>query len=759
MKFLAHTLDGKTFTKEEDCQELKEHLTNVAKATAEFAKRFDAEEVGYVLGLLHDYGKYGEKFQQRIRGNSKRIKADHKTAGAQEITRLDKHIGKYYGMAIVGHHGGLLDSGSEAASVDDGTYYSKIRGFNEKIEKIEKIEIKDNSENNTSNTSNSNHKNNAISQNPEHEKITLPMKIKHKRLKVSRDYEQFSLATYIKMLYSALVDADRIDTEAFCTKRTRETLSCSMEALYEKLDQAIPKSNGSKLSEIRLGILNDCKEKAAMKPGLFSLTVPTGGGKTLSSLSFALKHAIKNNMDRIIYVIPFTSIIEQNADVFRKALGDEYANCVLEHHSNVTQDEEDFKTKWACENWDIPIVVTTNVQFFESFYSNKPNLCRKLHNLANSILIFDEAQAIPVDYLSPCMYAISELVTNYKCTAVLCSATQPEIGNYKYKKLEITEITSNPQDLAIKLARTKYDYIGQKSDEEIIELLRENDQTLVIVNSRKHAYHLYQLAKEFPNVYHLSTLMTPNHRRAILKEVKERISDKDTEGNPKPKERAIVISTQLIEAGVDIDFPLVIRSLGGIDSIIQAGGRSNRENKLPDSGRVFIFEPSSEEGKTPKMLEATLTAGREVINKLGQQAFDLEGVALYFKLLYKTSSSNPFLDKKNILGEFKDSFNFETAAKNFQLIETKTVGIVIQENEEAETLVRNLREGRITNNLIRALGKYTVSVYQHEFNQLMEDHVLDSYDFVYVLNNKQYYKETGLDIFTSENLNSQAIFP
>lgn len=729
MKYLGHTKDGKNFIDEENSQELKKHLENVSNYAEKFAKGFDAGEMGALLGLVHDLGKYQMSFQDRIRGS--KVKVDHATLGAKVLTEYWNDLGWLHGMVVSGHHTGLKDSGS-GSNRGDNTYSSRINNY-------------DGQDTDYSN------------------EIIIPSSFKPKMLNGDNESMSFAFATYLKMLFSCLVDADWTDTEEYITDVSRKSIPYTIEELDKKLTSGIPVNNGSSINNIRAEILNDCQKASQKEQGLFTLTVPTGGGKTLSSLSFALQHALKHKLKRVIYVIPYTSIIEQNADVIAGILGKEF---VLEHHSQVDEtkgilEEDDIegnikkRIKWASENWDIPVILTTNVQFFESFFSNKPSKTRKLHNIAESVVIFDEAQMLPRELLSPSMYAISELVTNYKVTAILCSATQPAISQYKYEKLKISEIISNPEELAKKLKRVEYEVIGKKSDEEILEIFTKNPKTLCVVNSRKHAHALHQLVSQdgrFKNIYHLSTLMHCIHRREVLMEVKERL---------KKNEDVILIATSLVEAGVDIDFPVVMRSIAGIDNIIQAGGRANREGKL-EKGRVLVFEPTSEAGKIPKVIQSMASLTKEVIEVLKEDAFEIKGITMYFENLYHASSSDNILDAKNILNEFEIKgnsykFNFETVAKKYKIIEDNTENIVINLSEESRKLINELRQGIFNRETMRKLQQYSVSVYKNEYQKLLEENALEVLQNGFsILNNNQYYKgDIGLDIFTDNNKNAE----
>jgi CRISPR-associated endonuclease/helicase Cas3 len=694
-----------------------------------FASDFDAGEIGALLGLVHDLGKYQMKFQDRIRGRCVRV--DHATEGARLLTEKWEQLGWLHGMVVSGHHTGLKNSGS-GSNKSDSSYSARLNNYQR-----ETVDFGD--------------------------EIKLPA-FSPKKINCDKETMSFAFATYFKMLFSCLVDADWTDTEEYVKSVKRTGVAYTIDQLADKLSAGIPHNNGSKINTIRAEILDDCIAAAKKDQGLFTLTVPTGGGKTLSSLAFALAHARQHGLKRVIYVIPYTSIIEQNADVISGILGSEY---VLEHHSQVDEDydamngedgldnKQATQMKWASENWDIPVVLTTNVQFFESFFSNKPSKTRKLHNISKSVVIFDEAQMLPRELLSPSMYAISELVTNYRVTAVLCSATQPAIGQYKYQRLPLIEIIRDPQHLSNELKRVNYEVIGKKSDDEILQILTDNPRAMCIVNSRKHAYALYKLAKDekqMESIYHLSTLMHSKHRRKVLKEVKEKLIR---------KENVILIATSLVEAGVDIDFPLVMRSIAGIDSIIQAGGRANREGKL-ERGRVLVFEPTSEMGKIPKSILSMVSVTQEVIRVLGEEAFENEGVQLYFENLYHASSSGNVLDVKNILGEFQVKanhyqFNFETVAKKYKIIEDNTKTVIINISDETNQPVQELRKNIFHRETIRKLQQYSVSVYKHEYEKLKAENALEILESGYsILNNSQYYDgKTGLDIFSIDNKNAE----
>ena len=386
----------------------------------------------------------------------------------------------------------------------------------------------------------------------------------------------------------------------------------SLEELLQKLQSHVApwlKEPKNELCAKRSDILRSCLQGGEREKGLYTLTVPTGGGKTVSSLAFALTHAVRHGMKRVVYVIPYTSIIEQNAKVFAEILGPEN---VLEHHSQTeladekgdSETPEARRRRLACENWDAPVIVTTAVQFFESLYAAKTSRCRKLHNLAGSVVIFDEAQTLPVPFLKPCVSAIGELVRHYGVTAVLCTATQPELGrlfNELAPELSIREIAPEPDELFEFFRRVSFQREGQLSNEELAARLTETEQALCIVNTRKRAREVFQLLPE-EGRFHLSTLMTPQDRKRVLDAVRERLKER------KP---CRVVSTSLVEAGVDVDFPAVWREVAGLDSILQAAGRCNREGKRPAAESiVHIFHA---DGRIPRMLKLNVAAAESVL--------------------------------------------------------------------------------------------------------------------------------------------------
>lgn len=732
----AHSTDSPD---KSDWQTIHSHLTETAELSGKFAEKFNQKDLGYIAGLFHDIGKYSEKFQKRLEGDP--VSVDHSTAGAIELS--NNPIGKLtLSYCIAGHHGGLLDTGS--ANISDS-----LKGRLKK-------EVEDYSD----------YKNDFPETNINNE--TLMQAITPFIKQDDKKATGFSLSFLTRMIYSCLVDADWINTEEFCEKaegiyekrgmlRNTPRSSDILKVLNEKLNKYLKgfENKTGKINEKRKEILDECLLKAENAKGLYSLTVPTGGGKTLSSLAFALKHAIINNQDRVIYTIPYTSIIEQNAGVFREIFEDEN---VLEHHSNYifedkNGDDEDNTTnqklKYASENWNAPIIATTNVQFFESLFSHKKSKCRKLHNIANSVIVMDEAQIIPINYLIPCIRAIEELVHHYNCTVVLCTATQPALDD-KFKDIKPIEIMSNPQELFEVFKRVDIENIGKKSDDDLIKEISELNQVLTIVNTKKHAKELYSKLKDEEGTYHLSTLMCPIHRKQKIKEIKKRLEDKTL--------KTRVFSTQLIEAGVDIDFPYVYRSAAGLDSIAQSAGRCNREGKEP-TGIVRVFRSIESYGNIRGHLARTASVGDMTIDKF-KDILSIEAIMYYFKQLFFFEGDDQ-LDKKKIIDKFKitpqgEIFEFKKASKDFNFIENETTSIIIPFDNNAIELIEKLKYADKPKIYLKQLQPYVINLYKQDFEVFEGKGCIENIENIaFVLNDMTRYDKTeGLII----DKDSEALF-
>lgn len=690
MKYHAHS---KKNCPKKDWQLLKEHLEKTAEKAETFGKQFNAGEMAKYAGLFHDLGKYTEAFQKRLDGG-KRV--DHSTAGAKEVFGRYNHIGKLLAYCIAGHHGGLPNYGT----VNDEDSPLEKRLGKTGIENYDayKADLGD----------------------------SVPTKIPAlPPLKMDKKNAGFVCSFLTRMIYSCLVDADYLDTEDFMEEQILQRGGHdSLEVLHKKLMKKLETFRAdTELNKKRGAILQQCIDKSSGEKGFYSLSVPTGGGKTFSSMAFALSHALKNEQNRVIYAIPYTSIIEQNADEFRKVFEDKN---ILEHHSTFTFEEKENdentqevskKLKLAAENWDIPIVATTNVQFFESLFANRSSRCRKLHNIANSVIILDEAQMIPLEFIKPCMWALTELVNNYGCTVVFCTATQPSLGELMPEDVEITEIMDNPIQLYKDFQRVTVESIGKKSDDELAEDFNRENRFLCIVNTRRHARELFEKLGDDENKFHLSTLMCPIHRKQTLKTIKKRLKD---------AQACKVISTQLIEAGVDIDFPLVYRSSAGLDSIAQSAGRCNREGKLAGKGIVKVFDSTEKHCETHGFLNRTASSGRSAMRKYPEEILSPEAIKYYFENLYTFEGEESF-DKKNIL-EFLNNpdleYSFKSAAKDFNFIENGQRSIIIPFDDKAKSLIQQAKESDFPTKFARQLHPYTVNVYEHEYEALEKAGVL-----------------------------------
>lgn len=726
-------------------QSVLAHATGVAKLCEVSVKKFSDAKIGELLGYLHDIGKYSEMFQRRIHGEN--ILVGHARAGAHECERLYRAskgrnvVYRLMGMAICGHHSGLMDFGDDAQV---GSYYTKItntadvEAYDAWLSEIPAL------------TS-------LVSQNW-NMKCRTPI---DKTEDNKRKSAGFMLQLYGRFLFSCLVDADRTDAQNFPRGEAdrlmhgRASITELKMMFDDQMDAFAENAEKTELNQIRNEILSDCLKAAEVEKGFFSLTVPTGGGKTRSSMAFALHHAARYGQERVIYAIPFTSIIEQNADVFAGIFGREN---ILEHHSNFESPgkkegeyatEEELKLKLAKENWHEPIIVTTNVQFFESLFSHKPSKVRKLHHIANSVIILDEVQSIPNQYVRPCMEALHELVENYGCTVVLCSATQPEFEKNKLflAKTVVREIIGQVEPLFSILRRTTEVYLGTQTIDEIAAKMRTEAQALCIVNTKKHARDLFQLLKEEENVFHLSTNMYPRHRKEILQKVKAFL---------KQELPCKVISTQLIEAGVDIDFPTVYRSTTGIDSIVQAAGRCNREGKRP-TGMVYVFQPEEKYiGKGYLALTAEL--GRMIAT--GHENFlHLDAVSQYFHRLFDMTKQN--LDQGEIMRTCANAVTktdnlripYEEISRNFKFIENQGYSIVIEADAEVSANLQAAKYAKSLSAILKKLSPYTVNVKGYELIKLQEQGAVNQItEGVYVLANKSLYDQAyGLVLSSTDD--------
>ena len=699
--YFAHSGDSPS---RDDWHALSDHLEGTGARAAKFLESAGCSDFGRAAGLLHDLGKYTQEFQRRLGGDPRSV--DHSTAGAKiAIQRYGGVAGKMLAFCIAGHHAGLADASGEQAS-------SLKQRLGKEIPQLapvwrDEIILND---------------------------LSLPEIAPR-----SRDTAGFSAAFLIRMLFSALVDADRLDTEAYDDGLRGEATPRggypSLTELRERLDQHLQSltrgARATDVNKVRAEVLNHVRGQAAGQPGLFTLTVPTGGGKTLTSLAFALDHAAHHELSRVIYVIPYTSVVEQTASEFRKALScgpSGEADFVVEHHSSFEESgisgrEGRDKLRLATQNWDAPIVVTTAVQFFESLFANRPSRCRKLHNIANSVVILDEAQTLPLRYLRPCVAALDELARNWRTTVVLCTATQPALAKadqfpdgFEHPR----ELAPDPQRLHANLKRTRIIRAGTLSDVDLADRLRTTLQVLCIVNTRRHARELHEMLQDAPGSLHLSTLMCAVHRRERLNEVRERLQT----GAP-----VQLVATSLVEAGVDLDFPVVWRAEAGLESIIQAAGRCNREGAAA-TGDVFVFRPEESGGRRPPPEVAQLADAARGVMQSHEDPASLEAIEAYFRDVYWIKTWAAF-DQKNILrsvNERQDSldFPFQAISRDFKLIETSMVPVIVPYaginggGEVVNDLLEKLEIEERPGQIARQLQPYTVEVPSHARSALRQ---------------------------------------
>ncbi|MBX9824732.1 MAG: CRISPR-associated endonuclease Cas3'' [Xanthobacteraceae bacterium] len=696
--FFAHSLEGRN---RDAWQPLAAHLEAVSRLTSSRAKKFGADRLGAIVGLLHDLGKYAPAFQDYIAGRGDG--PDHATAGAREIQKLaatagpDRLAALIAAYCIAGHHSGLPNWRGDRALSD------RLKKQISPLDPAWRLELT-----------------------PETGAL-FP-----KAFKPYPDGSRvaFQIAMLGRMLFSCLIDADRRDTESFyahaegrSVDREWPALTAIVESLIARFDAHMAALQGSAgesaLGRTRADILAHVRGKAVLPRGIFTLNVPTGGGKTLASLGFALDHAKAHRMERIVYGIPFTSIIDQTSDIFREVLGE---GIVLEHHSAIEDEREgrardeqegerDLRDKMrlAMEDWAAPIVVTTNVQLFESLFASRTSRCRKLHNLVNAVIILDEAQTIPLPLLRPCVAALDELVGNYGCSVVLCTATQPALGAPRFKGgfdlSKDRELAPDPAALAAVLKRVTLAVRAEPvSDADLVNEIATVDQALVIVNSRKHALDLYNVAKAagLTDLVHLTTRQTAADRRRILAAIRDDLKNK------KP---CRVIATSLVEAGVDLDFPRVWRAQAGLDQIAQAAGRCNREGLRPVADSIVtVFKPA--EAMSPPEFRLFIEAMQRVIPHHGD-LFSPEAIQRYFNEVY-WQKGEKLLDqitmhgadgssqKISVLDAFAVSvsshlldFPYRAVAEGFRLIESGMEPVIVAIEDEPHSILARLRSNAI----------------------------------------------------------------
>jgi len=675
---------------------LRDHLLGTAERAAEFAGGFGFRQWGWLAGLWHDLGKYSPVFQNKIRAAmdpeahlEAKARVDHSTAGGLKAIQEFNLAGRILAYIAAGHHAGLPDW------VADSTGPAAL---SQRLLKKELLSA-------------------AL-------QGSIPEDILDQALPAEKPIG-FDPAFWVRMLFSCVVDADFLDTEAFfdpqISKRRgqypplADLLQRFESFMVEKQAGASP----TPVNRTRSKVLRRCIEMSSSEAGVYSLTVPTGGGKTLSSMAFALNHATTHGQKRIIYVIPYTSIIEQTADQFRQIFGD----AVVEHHSNIDMTDEVRETpasRLACENWDAPIIITTSVQFFESLFASRTSRSRKLHNVAGSVVVLDEAQLLPPEFLNPILKVMIELRKHYGVTFLLSTATQPALGpqhgpGFVFEGIaDIQEIMENPAALYQSLNRVEVKVPERIHEpcawENLAEELASYSSVLCIVNRRDDCRQLWALMPE--GTFHLSALMCGAHRSRKIGAIRKRLE----QGLP-----TCVISTQLVEAGVDFDFPVVYRAVAGLDSIAQAAGRCNREGLL-EKGTVVVFIPPT---RPPAgVLRQAAEIGGRLLAKPSDDPLAFHQFSAFFKELYWLQGDR--LDSKRILidlapdDEFR--FSFRSAANKFHLIdESQQAPVVTIYGEEGEKLVDLLTRRGPERWLMRLLQRYVVNLPQYLHRRLLAE--------------------------------------
>ena len=704
--------DAKAHVDEESgrSQSLKEHLFNVAKLSSEYAAFFKCAVSGYYAGLYHDMGKWSEAFEKRLEGGNS---VDHSSLGAY-LMFCRKHLAE--AIVIAAHHSGLLDMDFGRGSSSTSTFRSRMLKMKDSVDLTQYLDV-----------------------------IAEPS-MERSELTLSDRMGSMEWFIAIHFLFSCLVDADYTDIARFFgTEKEFEALDFKVvcDRILERAERYLCSAGGNRLNILRNRMLQECIDKGNLEQGIYTLTIPTGGGKTFSSLAFAASHARKHlNIRRIIYVIPYLSIIEQNAEVVREIVGNEY---VLEHHSvspvftDESNSEESSRLILATENWDIPIIMTTNEQFFESLFSNRASKSRKIHNIADSIIIFDEAQMLPLKYLTLFFSAIRELVDNkrYGITAILCTATQPSLEKFIGRK----PVELIPSDLSSDEIFRRYhiENIGDIKDIHLFcESIAMERQVLVVVNLKASAKDIYENLPEEGRFY-LTTNLTPFSRKRILSEIKKRLSEGKT---------CRVVSTSLIEAGVDVDFPVVYREINGLDSIIQSGGRCNREGKrTANDSTVYVFNL----GRMKNIGDyARKISSLKTVARYNSDLLDAKTIQDYYETYYRDSYTDEGCELflQNIL-----ALQFRTIGEKVRIIDNEEIGIFVPQNYEAERLLEEILTYGGSRRTFRKTMEYTVRCPVGIVEELIENGYVKKFgEIIFVLSEKWLYNESiGLNLSNNNN--------
>ena len=762
--YMAHV--RRDAEKEWATQSLDAHLSGTSRMAGDFAADFGNRDWGELLGFWHDLGKFVPDWQKHIRkGSGYDVDAhiettggrvNHSSAGAVlAFERLKGHpVARAIAYPIAGHHAGLPDWYPDDAAgipLPNRVYTDPLACALDtkdldRFRFLEAVQV--------------------FLQKPFPQSAPMGLSGKEK-------LPEEHLHLWIRMLFSCLVDADFLDTENFMDG---ERASCrgghaSLSELKARFDAHMERKqrlcDDTAMNQNRREILAQCRRKAAGSPGFYTLTVPTGGGKTLSSMAFALEHALLHGKRRVIMAIPYTSIIEQTAKIFKYGTDDntcikETLACgeelfgeenVVEHHSNLDPDKEDARSRLASENWDAPIIVTTNVQLFESLFACRSSKTRKLHNMVNSVIILDEAQMLPPEFLKPILSVLRGLVNHFGVTVVLCTATQPALtgsigsGEALFHGLEdAVEIMDAPRELAEKFRRVTVTFPSDEAPrcawEDVATELKRYDQVLCIVNTRSDCRALHALMPE--ETIHLSALMCGEERSDIIADVKRRLRSGSA---------VRVVSTQLVEAGVDIDFPVVYRALAGLDSVAQAAGRCNREGRAASGGRVVVFKPPK--SAPPGFLRKGEDACGEMLRARQMEDLDPEFFLEYFRLFFaKADGFDKPRFEERLVKEARDfRMQFRSLAMHFNLIDDAAQKSIVVRYDglrnSSEPLLEMLRHQGPSRWLSRKLQRFTVSVQKNLFDKICKTGMVEEVHGFYVQAGAGLYRP-GLGLLTDD---------
>ena len=740
-----------------ETQPLLDHLHGVAEMAQSYAERItdypELGEIGYLLGLLHDLGKYQAGFQRYIRQQSgldptlNGWRTPHSPAGARYAYDLTQEGGnqqllKILSLCIGAHHRGLYDDSEWRGQVveprdTERAVADLVQGLQPEASQLEEL---------------------------------LHKASLDKVATVWNELDEDDYQLLVRMLFSCLVDADFLDTERFMTpdkSLVRQNVKTSLEQMRAQLEEYVSHFNREgRINEARAAFLDQCRSHGrTAKRKIYSLTLPTGAGKTVSSMMWALEHAIAKGCERIIYVIPYTSIITQTAQTFRDIFG---ADQVLEHHSDVDikerPDEAMEYTKLMTENWDVPLIVTTNVQFFESLYAHRVSRCRKLHNICNSVVVFDEVQMFPPRLLNPILRVVESLHNVFRVEPLFCTATLPVFDKdilsdskrfgheFFFLKESIQEVVPYDAKLFAPFDKVRYNWdLLKLSTEELAERLTEHESFLCIVNSRNDAARLYTALqaqeKSGEGLIHLSRRMCSAHIQERIEEIRRRL---------KAGEPVRVISTQLVEAGVDLDFPVVYRAMAGLDSVMQAAGRCNREGRMAEPGEVYIFSLTDGTNALGEMSWAQ-GALEDLLDRLAQQgAPQREEIERYYKAFY--NDVDCFDNKKDkevskrLWGEDNDRceelrFDYETASEYFKYIENQDTPIVVPYDKAGKAIIKKLQSNLpLTRQEYRQMNRLTVSLYEKDCLTLGSSISVSESGIAYLADDKLYSAKTGIQI-------------